>query len=168
MGYSLVDRPDIENLTITGSGSIGTGNDADNILKEYGSYSSLYGGDGNDSLYAYGWQTGLHGGDGIDEFYILKSLNDISFSISDFESGEKIVLQKSSFASIGDNLSPDEFVIGTMALDSNDYFVYDDETGRLYYDQDGSESVSGLLYIAGITNGGLATLNLDNTSFEFV
>jgi len=35
-------------------------------------------------------------------------------------------------------LAASQFVVGTVALDVNDLFIYDNTSGALYFDQDGS------------------------------
>ena len=61
--------------------------------------------------------------------------------ITDYEVGiDQIGLENAIFtklAAIG-TLAADFFHIGTVAADSNDFIIYDDATGALYYDSNGS------------------------------
>ena len=75
IAYSINDKPDIENLTLTGTdvfvygneaNNILTGNDADNKIYGYGGDDTLYGGAGNDSLDGGAGNDTLDGGTGND------------------------------------------------------------------------------------------------------
>ncbi|MEH2349229.1 MAG: cadherin-like domain-containing protein, partial [Nostoc sp.] len=63
---SWVLGDNLENLTLTGSATIGTGNSLDNILIGNGSANTLTGGDGNDSLFGSSGNDTLLGGTGDD------------------------------------------------------------------------------------------------------
>ncbi|OYE03115.1 beta strand repeat-containing protein [Nostoc sp. 'Peltigera membranacea cyanobiont' 232] len=63
---SWVLGDNLENLTLTGSATIGTGNSLDNILIGNGSANTLTGGDGKDSLFGSSGNDSLIGGAGDD------------------------------------------------------------------------------------------------------
>ncbi|MEH2443041.1 beta strand repeat-containing protein [Nostoc sp.] len=63
---SWVLGDNLENLTLTGSATIGTGNSLDNILIGNGSANTLTGGDGKDSLFGSSGNDTLLGGTGDD------------------------------------------------------------------------------------------------------
>ncbi|MEH2202157.1 beta strand repeat-containing protein [Nostoc sp.] len=63
---SWVLADNLENLTLTGSATIGTGNSLDNILIGNGSANTLTGGDGKDSLFGSSGNDTLLGGTGDD------------------------------------------------------------------------------------------------------
>ena len=94
----------------------------------------MKGGVGNDTL---------TGGSDADAFLFDTALNALMNvdDINDFEVGiDKIGLENSIFtklAAIG-TLSADFFHIGASAADLKDFIIYDDATGALYYDSNGS------------------------------
>jgi len=51
------------------------------------------------------------------------------------------------FASVtGGGIQAGEFVIGTAAADADDRLVYDQSTGRLFYDADGNGAGAAVLF----------------------
>ncbi|MEH1789452.1 MAG: calcium-binding protein [Nostoc sp.] len=115
----------------------GTGNDTliggagnDTLIGDTGN-DILTGGNGNDTLY---------GGDGIDTF-AFNSYHEGIDSIYDFNaSNELIQVSATGFGgglSIG-SLSASQFTLGTSATTSSQRFIYDNITGALFFDQDGS------------------------------
>jgi len=62
-------------------------------------------------------------------------------NITDFEVGiDQIGLENSVFTKLAatGTLSADFFHVGAVAADPNDFIIYDDATGALYYDSNGS------------------------------
>lgn len=57
------------------------------------------------------------------------------------------------------SLNPDAFVLGSAAQDTSDRFVYDDRTGQLFFDPDGSDKLS---TIAVLTLSDTPTLSSNN------
>jgi serralysin len=126
------------NDTLTG----GVGNDillggiGDNTLNGGADNDSLAGGQGNDSL---------SGAAGDDIFVFdtpLSSASNVD-SISDFMAGiDKIQLDKDIFTALTEEgaLSSAFFKASTngVALDENDYFLYNTTSGALLYDMDGN------------------------------
>jgi hypothetical protein len=85
----------------------------------------------------------LTGGAGADAFVFNTTLNSkINLdTITDFKpSIDKLWFDHSIFTSISTlgALAADMFTTGTTALDSNDYFVYNNSNGGLFYDDDGN------------------------------
>ena len=127
----------VENLTLTGTSAInGTGNTLNNLLTGNSAVNTLSGGAGNDSL---------TGGLGVDNFVFDAALsvstnNDIitDFSVVD----DTIKLENAIFTKFTATgaLAAGSFVFGAgaVALDSNDYLIYDSSDGSLYYDADGN------------------------------
>jgi len=67
----------------------------------------------------------------------LTSTNDVK-TIRDFDVGvDKIALSQATFTEIGAHLSKGELVVGNHAHDVGDRLVYNDNTGKLFYDEDG-------------------------------
>ena len=92
----------------------------------------LIGGAGNDSL---------TGGDGDDYFVLNAALSTTTNrdTITDFTSGDRILLENAVFKKllVAGALNTANFVSG-VAVDANDYILYNSGTGVLSYDADGS------------------------------
>ncbi|MBD3795954.1 MAG: hypothetical protein IE878_05380 [Epsilonproteobacteria bacterium] len=81
----------------------------------------------------------LSGGAGDDTFVFNTSLTNID-TIYDFNhSDDTINLDNSIFTSLVEGaLSADNLAFGTVALDANDFLIYDKNSGNLSYDTDGN------------------------------
>lgn len=127
----------------------------------------LYGGEGADSLYGDANDDRLYGGSGndllvggfgIDRFVFDTRPNSFSNrdTIADFTHWvDRIELENAIFARLGytGTLRAGEFVsnFSGTARDRNDYIVYERDTGKLFYDADGSGKGAAVL-IATLTN----------------
>ncbi|MEH2389368.1 MAG: calcium-binding protein [Nostoc sp.] len=116
------------NDTLTASGASGK-----NILKGGNGNDYLTGGNGNDSLY---------GGNGTDTFAFSSYKEGID-TIYDFNATNELI--QVSATGFGGGLSTpslktSQFTIGTSATTSNQRFIYNDITGALFFDLDGSAS----------------------------
>lgn len=162
--YSLVDTDgagadggNVEKLTLTGTIAINgtgnglvnilTGNSAVNVLKGLAGKDTLIGAGGNDKLYGGTGNDALTGGIGADWFVFDTTSNVASNldTIKDFVFGiDKIVLDDDFFTlgltgtSAGVALTASKFQLGTAASDLDDRIIYDQSSGKLYYDADGS------------------------------
>ncbi len=126
------------------------GND---IIDGNGGNDILIGGLGNDTL---------TGGAGEDVFlFETKASKKNLDTITDFSSNDdSLAFEISMFSSLEErDLAEDEFVVGTKALDSNDFFVYNN--GTLFYDADGSGKGKA---IAVVTLTGVPNLTYANIS----
>lgn len=125
-----------------------TGNNGNNML---------VGGSGIDELHGNGGNDFLVGGTGADKFYFETPLDVLTNvdTIGDFNSGiDQLMLNHAVFQSLPTgNLSSDSLVMGAVAVDSNDYILYNE--GKLYYDADASSAGSAVL-VAQLS--GVATL----------
>ena len=152
----------VERLYAEGSGSISlTGNSSSNTIAGNSGANKINGGSGMDSL---------TGGAGRDIFVFKDKLSRTSnvdkildFSVKD----DTIWLDNAIFKKLGlgsaaspKKLSSSFFTIGSAAKDSNDYLIYNNTKGALYYDADGSGSGKAVL---------VATLskNLKMTNLDF-
>jgi hypothetical protein len=154
---------DVERLLLTGTAdSEGTGNALANTITGNSGANDLLGDAGNDTLNGGGgddWLGGeanddvlnggagndhLNGGAGADKFVFNTALDAATNldSIDDFVSGtDKLVLDNDVFTALGaatTSFPAAKFIVGTSASDPNHRIIYDDTTGALYYDSDGS------------------------------
>lgn len=104
-------------------------------------YDEFWGMGGNDTLIGGAGNDTLSGGEGEDTFVFHRFGTGNSDLIKDFDvAQDKIVLVQSNAAtalSVG-VLSSEAFCYGTQAADADDRIIYDQATGRLLYDSDGS------------------------------
>ena len=101
---------------------------------------TLNGGNGNDDLFGGKGNDDLIGGKGKDTFFFTDALDPKHNvdTIEDFHPGSDVIgLVAVIFTAIGDHLGSGEFVVGSHAHDGNDYLIYDDNKGKLFYDHDG-------------------------------
>jgi uncharacterized delta-60 repeat protein len=124
------------------------GGDYNDILLGNASSNEIEGMEGNDILDGRLGNDDLLGGSGSDVFRFTTRLNAKSNkdTITDFTPGtDRIYLDDAIFRKFtGDNnqlrnISTDNFlVLGDRLQDVNDYIIYNDQTGSLFYDADGS------------------------------
>jgi len=103
----------------------------------------LVAGAGNDTIDGNTGNDTLTGGAGNDTFVFNSKLNATTNvdTITDFVSGaDKIELSKSVFTKLSalGALNADDFKLATPTLDASDRIIYDQKTGILSYDADGS------------------------------
>ncbi len=126
----------IEKFTLLGSAAVNatgnsaaniiTGNDGDNVLRGLEGYDTLTGGLGTDTF-------------GFDTFLSDANID----TITDFDVSQDIVeLDAAYFAGLDPltGLLASQFVAGTSALEADDRIIFDDTTGTLYFDADGSDA----------------------------
>jgi Ca2+-binding RTX toxin-like protein len=124
----------IENLIGSKYNDTLTGNSAANTINGGAGNDYLNGGSGNDVL---------TGGAGADWFTFSTALSNTGNVdvITDFAAEDTIRLENAVFtklAATGALASANFKVLGSSALDANDYIQYDKASGNLYYDADGS------------------------------
>jgi serralysin len=160
VSFSLADaahaKGSIENLTLTGSGAInGTGNTLANILTGNAAANVLDGGVANDTLNGAAGNDTLKGGLGNDvltggagnDIFVFNTALNASTNkdtITDFANAsgnnDTIYLENAIFTKLTATgaLNGNFFYAGTTAADTNDYIVYNQSTGALFYDGNGS------------------------------
>ncbi len=113
-------------------GQIIAGNNAGNVLDGRGGNDTLVGLGGNDT---FAFTTALDGTNNVD-------------TVRDFASGsDRVGLASDVFAAVTDGgIAAGEFVVGTAAADADDRLVYDQATGRLFFDADGNGSGAAVLF----------------------
>jgi Ca2+-binding RTX toxin-like protein len=148
--------------TIRGS----AGND---VLYGYGGNDTISGGKGDDQIHGGAGADTLTGGDGADRFY-FDSKGDAGDTITDFASSatgsvhDVFALDKHAFGITASSLSVVNAASHPVAHGTQAQFLYEANSGKLYFDDDGTGSHAALL---------LATLSnhptlLQGTDFLFV
>ncbi|MHC5597767.1 MAG: beta strand repeat-containing protein [Nostoc sp.] len=132
--------------TLNASGSTGdnllSGGDGNDYIfaSSASGNNTLSGGNGNDILTGGKGNDTLYGGAGTDTF-AFNSYNEGVDSLYDFNAtNELIQVSATGFGGglLTPSLSANQFTLGTSATTSNQRFIYDNSTGGLYFDQDGS------------------------------
>lgn len=139
----------LENLTLTGTAFSAEGNKLANTLIGNDVANLLEGGEGHDVLTGNG---------GADSFvFSAKGKAASSDVITDFTQGQDTLLVEAK--GLKGELSANQFKSTTsgavLALDADDRFVFQTDTGNLYYDRDGSGSSEMVLLV---TLTGVSTL----------
>jgi serralysin len=154
VNYTLTAN--VENLYLVGNAN-GTGNEGNNTIVGYGEGNNIIEGGAGDDF--------LAGGTGTDTFVLRDPLQDGIDTISDFE----VNVDKFNLASInyGDDavgvLATGRFTVGATATDADHRIIYDNNSGALYFDADGS-GLALQVQIAQLKTN----LSLTNTSFSLV
>ena len=134
----IIGNAGANSLTGTGSNDTldgGAGND------------SLTGGNGDDFLIGGNGNDTLTGGNGNDHFVFNFAPNATTNkdTIIDFEPGtDELQFSKAIFTKLGSvgELTAAEFWSGTAARDTSDRIIYNESTGALYYDADGTGAIA--------------------------
>ena len=147
---SFVIGANVETLYLTGTGDFfAGGNDGANLIVGNNGANTIRGAAGNDRLEGglgddtliggQGFDT-LFGGAGADNF-VIDAFNS-SDLFADFDRvADTVVLSASVFTGLGQgNLAQGAFRAGTAAQDSTDRVIYDQASGKLYFDADGTGS----------------------------
>ncbi|MCP4385793.1 MAG: calcium-binding protein [Hyphomicrobiales bacterium] len=151
--------------TLRGGGGTDTleGGKGKDDLRGDGKRDFLEGGKGKDTLRGGKGNDDLTGNSGKDKFTFDTALNASSNvdTINDFKvNKDKIVLDSDIFSSVGNMIGNGELKIGAKAKDSNDYVIYNDSNGRLFYDEDGKGGVDKVQFAQLDSD-----LNLDSQDF---
>lgn len=167
----------VEILQLAGSGNInGTGNElnntiagttGNNVLNGAAGIDKMWGGAGNDSVNGGLGNDNLYGNLGQDGFLFDTALNATTNvdRIWDFKAvDDTIVLDRSIFTGIAADgtLAAGAFHIGTAAADANDCIIYDQASGKIFYDADGIGGAAAILFVQ-VTAGSVLT-NADFSS----
>ncbi|MEH2074238.1 MAG: calcium-binding protein [Nostoc sp.] len=141
----------------------GAGNDSLNATSSTGD-NFLFGGNGNDILTGGNGNDTLYGGDGTDTFAFNSYSEEGIATIYDFNAANEIIQVSAAYfgggLSIG-SLSANQFTLGTSATAIAQRFIYDNSTGGLYFDQDGSAAGFTQVKLAQLSAG----LSLTNNNF---
>ncbi len=125
----------------------------------------INGGLGNDTLV---------GGLGRDRFVFdtVLGINNVD-NIIDFESTyDRIYLKATLFSALGAQVTEDEllqdFHVKAEAQDGNDYLIYDNHSGKLYFDADGNGKGQWVQIAKIVGDTGFALTNFDVTDFIII
>jgi Ca2+-binding RTX toxin-like protein len=117
---------------------------------------------GNTSLNGYAGNDALIGGSGNDYFQFTTALNASTNvdKITGFKKAgvDKIQLDRDIF--VGYNGSAN-FVIGKNAVDADDRIIYDNKTGQLFYDADGTGSITKVQFATLVGKPSLTVNDID-------
>ncbi len=146
-GFSYTLLSNFENLVLTGKQGIsGTGNSADNALTGNSGNNSLSGLGGNDVLAGGLGNDTLTGGAGRDVFVFNTAPNGRTNvdTITDFNVvDDRINLENAIFTALGPQGGPLSSLafaanLSGKAMRPSDRIIYETDTGKLFYDADGS------------------------------
>ncbi|MFI0842489.1 calcium-binding protein [Mesorhizobium sp. IMUNJ 23232] len=180
ISFNLADTTkvfgDVERLTLTGSSAInGSGNSLGNIITGNSANNSLAGSSGNDTLSGGSGDDTLNGGSGKDTLTGGAGKDNFRFNTTLSASGN--VDTVTDFSVADDTVQLDNVVFtaltttGTLASaafranttglagDSSDRIIYESDTGKLFYDADGTGATVGIQFA--ILTAGLALTNAD-------
>ena len=146
-----------------------TGNDSTNILSGKRGNDTILGEGGIDLIVGGVGDDILTGGDGADAFYRWRSGTGVD-TITDFQVGEdKLYFSARGFGGdlvgvgVLSELTQEQFTLGTAATTQSDRFIYDTDTGNLFFDIDGTGDIA-QVQIATLSSG-LALSNTDISIF---
>ena len=156
--WILTAGADVELLRTTDDGGTAAinlaGNASGNLVRGNYGNNVLNGSDGNDEL------TGLGGADTFLFNTPLNAASNIDV-ITDFNvADDTIQLDQTIFGGIGlGSVAGSQFVLGAAALDAGDRIIYNDATGAVLYDSDGTGAAAAIQFAQ--LGVGLALTNFD-------
>jgi Ca2+-binding RTX toxin-like protein len=129
----------------------GAGND---VVIGNAAANYLFGSAASDFIDGQGGADYLSGGAGADRFRFSTALGvGNADRVADFAHGiDDLLLISSIFSSVGAALDATELRFGTVAIDANDYVIYNSANGQLFYDANGS-AAGGQILFATVTAG---------------
>ncbi len=123
----------------------------------------LFGGNGDDTLDGGQGVDEVTGGLGSDRFLLTVATAGNRDQLTDFVSGvDKIALDFQTFSVIGNQVDETQLRFGTAAQDADDFLIYDQPTGRLFFDAD-ANGIEQAVVIATVPAGSVLVF----TDFEF-
>ncbi|HEV2746335.1 MAG TPA: M10 family metallopeptidase [Allosphingosinicella sp.] len=160
---SCVLRAELENVELLGRRAIdATGNAAANLMIGNIGGNDIDGRAGADHVFGRAGNDRLLGGEGADSFYFDSALDRLANvdALPDFvREDDTIYLDRSIFSAIAADgrLAADAFHRGSAAADAQDRILFDETTGNLRYDPDGTGDAPAILFArlgegVGITN----------------
>lgn len=143
-----------------------SGGAGDDFLSGDAGDDFLSGGAGNDFFFRNEGNDFLSGGAGGDDFYFIAPGEGID-RITDFDTADdsiRVFVEEfgGESSSFGDPITPEEFRIGSAAVDATDRFIYNQNTGALFFDSDGT-GTNRQVQLASLSTG----LNLTNNDIIY-
>ncbi len=144
---------ELENLNLTGTALSGTGNELNNTINGNNSNNSLNGMNGKDNLVGNGGndtlngglgKDNLNGGVGLDKFLfnIVPGVSNADTITGYVSADDTITLENAIFTKFTATgaIAAGNFVakVNPVAVDANDYLLYNTATGALLYDANGN------------------------------
>jgi large repetitive protein len=114
----------------------------------------LVGGSGDDMLIGGQGKDRLKGGQGKDTFALDSAKRSSRDTITDFRvADDRIVVARAGFSTDlrEGTIAPSEFALGSRSQDSSDRFIYDQNSGNLYFDADGTGAAA-QVWVARLSN----------------
>jgi len=143
--YQLITDQSVETLTVYDRDTIYAANLIGNNLAQF-----IYGNAGANNIDGKGGADTLYGMAGADTFTFTNApLVGAADALADFSAADDtIALDDQAFLGIGGPgaLSANAFVIGSQAADADDRIVYNQATGQLFFDADGSGAGAAILF----------------------
>ena len=163
--YTLANQ--VENLVINGADALNgtgntgsnrlTGNAMNNVLTGLAGNDRLVGGLGDDDLRGGIGRDILTGGAGADEFQFAEWGSANYDSIVDFVSADDTIgLDGAAFGLVLGALDASAYAFGTAATDSAHRILYNQATGDIYFDADGTGAGARQL-VASVVDGTVVT-----------
>jgi serralysin len=165
----------VEQLTLSGSGNInGTGNSLANVITGNSGNNTINGSSGNDTLSGAAGNDVLNGGAGNDtmtggnggDFFVFNTALNAATNvdtITDFSvTADTIRIDNAVFAGLaGGTLAAGAFTANASgnAGDASDRIIYETDTGRLFFDADGTGAGAKIRFAT--LDPGLALTNAD-------
>jgi Ca2+-binding RTX toxin-like protein len=160
VSFTLAEGADVETLRTNddaGTAAIDlSGNSSGNVVRGNAGNNVLGGGDGDDELIGLGGQDQFLFNTAPSEAFNIDVIAD--FNVAD----DTIWLDDDIFSSdllAGNSVAGSQFVIGTTALDAGDRIIYNDATGAVFYDSDGTGAAAAVQFAT--LSAGLALTNVD-------
>jgi Ca2+-binding RTX toxin-like protein len=158
VSFTLTAGADVEALRTTDDDGVAaidlTGNASGNIVRGNNGANVINGGGGNDELTGRGGQDAFLFDTALDAATNVDVIAD--FSVAD----DTIRLDDAVFSVFANGpLAAERFVVGTAAQDGNDNVIYDDATGALLFDVDGTGTAAAVQFAQ--LSAGLALTNND-------
>jgi Ca2+-binding RTX toxin-like protein len=168
----------VEKLILTGTAAVNgsgnfhantiTGNDGANILRGGANADTIAGGAGGDRIYGGDGNDVLKGDSGADGFYFdtaLSAAGNVDKIQAYSPAADTIFLDRDVFTQILANgaLAAAAFRSGPSAGDASDRIVYQQSTGKIFYDPDGTGPEAQILFAT--VTAGTALTSADFSAF---
>ena len=161
----------VEQLILTGSDQTGAGNDLNNYILGAGFLDILVGNGGADTLVSTGTYDVFHSGMGADMLTGSQVHDNFDFDVLETSAnrdvitnfsragGDVIVFSRSAFTGLSSiphtgvlSQDPQAFTLGTAATNTDQRIIYDQTSGNLWYDEDGSGTAHDAVLVAILSN----------------